>query len=110
MPRQLVECVPNFSEGRDTATMDAIARAVLSVPEVALLDRESDTDHNRCVLTFAGPPEARGRSRPRRHSPPGSVEFGMIRRRLMRYVWISAIRAVREFCCPEAAELDQDLH
>ena len=47
MPRQLVECVPNFSEGRDPAKIDAIVKAILSVPEVALLDRESDADHNR---------------------------------------------------------------
>ncbi|MEO8592301.1 MAG: glutamate formimidoyltransferase [Candidatus Solibacter sp.] len=58
MPRQLVECVPNFSEGRDPAKIDAIANAVLQVPGVALLDRESDADHNRSVLTFAGPPQA----------------------------------------------------
>ena len=58
MPRQLVECVPNFSEGRDPAKIDAIVNAILSVPEVALLDRESDADHNRCVLTFVGPPAA----------------------------------------------------
>ena len=58
MPRQLVECVPNFSEGRDSAKMDAIVQSILSVPEVALLDRESDADHNRCVLTFVGPPAA----------------------------------------------------
>ncbi|MBZ5723644.1 MAG: glutamate formimidoyltransferase [Acidobacteriia bacterium] len=58
MARQLVECVPNFSEGRDAAKMDAIVQAVLSVPEVALLDRESDADHNRAVLTFVGPPAA----------------------------------------------------
>jgi glutamate formiminotransferase/formiminotetrahydrofolate cyclodeaminase len=58
MPRQLVECVPNFSEGRDAARMDAIVQAVQSVPEVVLLDRESDADHNRCVLTFVGPPAA----------------------------------------------------
>ncbi|HUB83392.1 MAG TPA: glutamate formimidoyltransferase [Bryobacteraceae bacterium] len=58
MPRQLVECVPNFSEGRDSAKMDAIVQAILSVPEVVLLDRESDVDHNRCVITFAGPPAA----------------------------------------------------
>src|SRR3954464_9393477 len=58
MPRQLVECVPNFSEGRDPAKIDAIVKAILSVPEVALLDRESDADHNRCVLTFVGPPAA----------------------------------------------------
>jgi glutamate formiminotransferase len=56
--RQLVECVPNFSEGRDAATMDAIVQAVVAVPEVVLLDRESDADHNRSVLTFVGPPEA----------------------------------------------------
>ena len=56
--RQLVECVPNFSEGRDPAKIDAIAQAILAVPEVVLLDRESDPDHNRSVLTFAGPPDA----------------------------------------------------
>src|SRR5438477_8262326 len=56
MPRQLIECVPNFSEGRDAAKIDAIVQAVLSVPEVVLLDRESDADHHRSVLTFAGPP------------------------------------------------------
>ena len=58
MPRQLVECVPNFSEGRDPAKIDAIVQSILAVPEVVLLDRESDADHNRCVLTFAGPPAA----------------------------------------------------
>jgi len=58
MPRQLVECVPNFSEGRDAAKIDAIVASVLAVPEVVLLDRESDADHNRSVLTFAGPPAA----------------------------------------------------
>ncbi len=58
MPRQLVECVPNFSEGRDAAKIDAIVQTVLSVPAVALLDRESDADHNRCVLTFVGEPAA----------------------------------------------------
>lgn len=58
MPTQLVECVPNFSEGRDTATIDAIVRSILSAPEVVLLDREADADHNRSVLTFVGPPAA----------------------------------------------------
>ncbi len=58
MPRQLVECVPNFSEGRDAAKIDAIVESILSVPDVVLLDRESDADHNRCVITFVGPPAA----------------------------------------------------
>jgi len=58
LPRQLIECVPNFSEGRDLAKIDAIVASILAVPEVALLDRESDADHNRCVLTFVGPPAA----------------------------------------------------
>src|ERR1035438_4779058 len=58
MPRQLVECVPNFSEGRDAAKIDRIVQAILATPGVALLDRESDADHNRCVLTIAGPPAA----------------------------------------------------
>jgi glutamate formiminotransferase len=54
----MVECVPNFSEGRDTAKIDAIVQTIVSVPEVVLLDRESDADHNRSVLTFVGPPAA----------------------------------------------------
>jgi glutamate formiminotransferase len=58
VPRQLVECVPNFSEGRDAAKIDAIVQSILSVPEVVLLDREQDADHNRSVLTFVGPPAA----------------------------------------------------
>jgi glutamate formiminotransferase len=58
MSGQLVECVPNFSEGRDDAKVDAIVQAMLAVPEVALLDRESDADHNRSVITLVGPPAA----------------------------------------------------
>jgi glutamate formiminotransferase/formiminotetrahydrofolate cyclodeaminase len=60
MARQLVECVPNFSEGRDIAKIDAIVQAIVGVPDVVLLDREQDADHNRCVLTFVGPPAAVG--------------------------------------------------
>ncbi len=58
MARRLVECVPNFSEGRDAARVEDIASAIASVPGVVILDREMDADHNRSVLTFAGPPEA----------------------------------------------------
>ena len=63
MARRLVECVPNFSEGRDAAKVNALAEAVRGVPGVALLDRELDADHNRSVLTFAGPPQKLGRAR-----------------------------------------------
>lgn len=56
--RELVECVPNFSEGRDLEIVDAIAAVVAGMPGVLLLGRESDLDHNRSVLTFVGPPEA----------------------------------------------------
>ncbi len=58
MARRLVECVPNFSEGRDAARVEDIAAAIASVPGVVILDREMDADHNRSVLTFAGPPDA----------------------------------------------------
>jgi glutamate formiminotransferase / 5-formyltetrahydrofolate cyclo-ligase len=51
---RLVECVPNFSEGRRSDVVDALAEAVESVAGVQLLDRSSDVDHNRSVLTFAG--------------------------------------------------------
>jgi glutamate formiminotransferase len=54
---RLIECVPNFSEGRDTARVDAIVAAMSAVPGVFVLDRESDADHNRSVVTLAGEPE-----------------------------------------------------
>ena len=54
---KLVECVPNFSEGRRADVVDALAAAVADTPGVYLLDRTSDRDHNRSVLTFAGPAE-----------------------------------------------------
>lgn len=54
----VVECVPNFSEGRRAEVVEAIAEAVRSVDGVRFLDREMDADHNRAVLTFLGPPDA----------------------------------------------------
>ncbi len=53
----LVECVPNFSEGRDRKVIDAIADAVRAVPGVALLDVDPGAATNRTVYTFAGAPE-----------------------------------------------------
>ncbi len=60
--KRLIECVPNFSEGRDPAIVDAIVQAMSSVPGVYVLDREMDADHNRSVVTLAGEPEAVGES------------------------------------------------
>ncbi len=54
MPTQLIECIPNFSEARRPEVIDQIVAAIQSVSEVKLLDRSSDLDHNRTVLTFAG--------------------------------------------------------
>src|SRR5437773_8019988 len=56
--KRLIECVPNFSEGRDAAKVDAIVAAMSSVPGVYVLDREMDADHNRSVVTLAGEPDA----------------------------------------------------
>ncbi|MBN8637652.1 MAG: glutamate formimidoyltransferase [Anaerolineae bacterium] len=56
--RQLVECVPNFSEGRRSDVIDRIVAEITAVPQVQLLDRESDADHNRSVVTFVGAPQA----------------------------------------------------
>ena len=53
----LVECVPNFSEGRDRKVIDAIADAAKSVPGVVLLDVDPGAATNRTVYTFAGAPE-----------------------------------------------------
>ena len=55
---KLIECVPNFSEGRDQKKIDAIVGAVTAVPGVVVLDVEKDPDHNRSVLTFVAGPEA----------------------------------------------------
>ncbi len=54
----LIECIPNFSEARRPEIIDQIAAAITSVEGARLLDRSSDLDHNRTVLTFAGSPEA----------------------------------------------------
>ena len=56
--KHIVECVPNFSEGRDQATLDAIAESIRKVKDVKLLGIEPDKDYNRCVVTFVGSPEA----------------------------------------------------
>ena len=58
MTAPLVECVPNFSEGRDPATIDALRAAISAVPGAQLLDVQSDTAHNRSVFTFVAPPAA----------------------------------------------------
>jgi glutamate formiminotransferase/formiminotetrahydrofolate cyclodeaminase len=53
---KLVECVPNFSDGRRPEVIDAICNAITSVDGVALLDKEMDGDHNRAVVTFVSHP------------------------------------------------------
>lgn len=55
---QIVECVPNFSEGRDRAVIDAIAKSIASVQGVSLLDVDPGADTNRTVYTFVGAPDA----------------------------------------------------
>jgi len=54
----LVECVPNFSEGRDQATIEALQTALTAVGGVQLLDVQKDPSHNRSVFTFVAPPDA----------------------------------------------------
>ena len=54
---KIVECVPNFSEGRRPEVIEAIVGEIKSVPGVMLLDKEMDKDHNRAVVTFVGGPE-----------------------------------------------------
>src|SRR6266581_8051835 len=56
----LVECVPNFSEGRDASKVAAIIEALLAGPDVYLLDQEMDADHNRSVVTLVGTRESIG--------------------------------------------------
>ncbi|HIP95975.1 MAG TPA: glutamate formimidoyltransferase [Anaerolineae bacterium] len=56
--QRIVECVPNFSEGRRQAVIDQIVTSISEVAGVRVLDVESDADHNRTVVTFIGEPEA----------------------------------------------------
>jgi glutamate formiminotransferase/formiminotetrahydrofolate cyclodeaminase len=55
---KIIECVPNFSEGRREEVIDEIIAAITAVNGTYLLDREMDADHNRAVVTFIGAPEA----------------------------------------------------
>jgi len=55
---QLIECVPNFSEGRNQQTIDAIAASISSIAEVKLMNMDIGFDANRTVYTFAGKPQA----------------------------------------------------
>src|SRR5450432_1386377 len=58
MANPLVECIPNFSEGRRPEVIEAIVSAIQNADAVRLLDASSDADHNRSVITFVGAPEA----------------------------------------------------
>lgn len=58
MPNSLIECVPNFSEARRPEVVDAITEAIATVSGVRILDRHSDLDHNRTVVTFVGSPDS----------------------------------------------------
>ena len=55
---KLIECVPNFSEGRRPEIVQEIAGAVTAVPGIKMLDQSSDASHNRSVITFVGAPAA----------------------------------------------------
>ena len=58
MTNPLVECIPNFSDARCPEVIDAIEDAIRGVPDVFILNRQSDDDHNRSVITFIGLPAA----------------------------------------------------
>ena len=58
MPTPLVECIPNFSEARRPEVVESILAAITGVTGISLLNYSSDSDHNRSVVTFAGPPAA----------------------------------------------------
>jgi len=54
---RLIQCIPNFSEGRRKDVIDRIVSAIRSASAVAILDYSADVDHNRCVVTFLGSPD-----------------------------------------------------
>src|SRR5437588_13045829 len=55
--RGIVECIPNFSEGRHSEVIDQIVSGIESISGAVLLDRESDPNHNRSVVTFVASPD-----------------------------------------------------
>lgn len=57
MEQELVTCIPNFSDARRPEVIEAIRKAITAVPGILILDQHSDMDHNRTVITFAGPPD-----------------------------------------------------
>ncbi|MCL2558474.1 MAG: glutamate formiminotransferase, partial [Treponema sp.] len=59
---KLVQCVPNFSEGRDPEIIRALESAAAEIPGVALIDRSSDASHNRSVFTLVGNPQGIARA------------------------------------------------
>ena len=70
----LVECVPNFSEGRSQPVLDELRKAIAAVAGVRVLDVQADTDHHRSVFTFVAPPDSAARfSRRAALSPSLSV-------------------------------------
>ena len=58
MSDELVQCIPNFSEGRQASTLEALANAIRLSGDVRLVDWSADADHNRSVFTFLGTPES----------------------------------------------------
>ena len=58
MPNPLVECIPNFSEARRPEVVNSIVAAIQAGGDVSILDRHSDLDHNRTVVTLIGSPSA----------------------------------------------------
>jgi glutamate formiminotransferase / 5-formyltetrahydrofolate cyclo-ligase len=55
--KKIIECIPNFSEGKNKTVINKIADSIRKIKEVSLLDIHTDKDHNRSVMTFTGPPE-----------------------------------------------------
>ncbi len=55
--QKIIECIPNFSEGRDKQKIESIVKAIKDIPGIIFLDQESDPAHNRSVISFAGEPE-----------------------------------------------------
>ena len=60
--RKIIECVPNFSEGRNLETIEAITEAIRKTPGVSLLDVDPGKSTNRTVYTFVGDPDEIGRA------------------------------------------------
>src|SRR5579884_2096683 len=89
----LIECVPNFSEGRDIGKVQAILKAILDGPDIFCLDQSMDSDHHRSVITFVGTETTVGEAALR--AIQKAAELAWVRYGIPTYLYGAAARSLK---------------